>query len=252
MTVGSLFAGIGGFDLGMERSGGFEIAWQIEIDPFCQKVLAKHWPDVARYGDIRECGAHNLAPVDVLCGGFPCQPHSSAGKRQASKDDRDLWPEFARLIRELTPQWVLAENVVGLLSSEGGCFFGTVLRDLAQAGYDAEWCVLSAARLGAPHLRERVFIVAYPFNTRCTTTRDISTRPIFQWSQSRWKQGTNRVGRPSESWGDFWAVESDVCRVAHGVSSRLDRIRGLGNAIVPQCAEYVARCILAHEIDRGM
>jgi DNA (cytosine-5)-methyltransferase 1 len=161
LTVGSLFTGIGGFDLGLEMSGGFEIEWQVEIDPFCKKVLAKHWPDVARYGDIREVGKHNLQPVDLIAGGFPCQPHSLAGKRQASADERDLWGEFYRIVCELKPRWVLAENVVGLLSSEDGSFFGRVLRDLAQAGYDAQWIVRRASDVGAPHRRERVFIMAY-------------------------------------------------------------------------------------------
>ena len=166
LTVGSLFSGIGGIDLGLERAG-FEIAWQVEIDEYASKVLAKHWPDVTRYGDIRECGKHNLTPVDLICGGFPCQPHSLAGRRRASGDERDLWSEFYRVICELRPAWVLAENVPGLLSSENGRFFGRVLRDLARCGYDAEWQVLSAEAVGAPHLRERVFIVGYPMRLRC-------------------------------------------------------------------------------------
>lgn len=161
LTVGSLFSGIGGIDLGLQRAG-FEIKWQVEIDEYCQKVLAKHWPDVARYGDIRNVGKHNLEPVDLICGGFPCQPHSLAGKRQASDDERDLWSEFYRLICELKPSWILAENVPGLLSSEDGRFFGRILRDLAQERYDAQWQSLPANAFGAPHIRERVFIVAYP------------------------------------------------------------------------------------------
>src|SRR2546430_14025714 len=161
LTVGSLFSGIGGLDLGLEMSGGFEIEWQIEIDPFCQEVLAKHWPYVTRHGDIRTCGKHNLSSVDVICGGFPCQPHSLAGKRQASSDERDLWGEFYRIICELRPQLVMAENVSGLLSSESGRFFGRVLSDLAQIGYSTEWTSLRASDVGAPHQRERIFIVAY-------------------------------------------------------------------------------------------
>src|SRR4029450_2592075 len=117
LTFGSLFAGIGGFDLGLERAG-LTCRWQVEIDPFCRKVLAKHWPDVTRYADIRELDGRTVDPVDVLCGGFPCQPHSLAGKRGGSADERDLWREFARVIREVGPRWVLAENVPGLLSTE--------------------------------------------------------------------------------------------------------------------------------------
>lgn len=137
MKFGSLFAGIGGFDLGLEKAG-MKCAWQVEIDDYATQVLQRHWPDVRRHRDIKECGRHNLEPVDLICGGFPCQPHSLAGKRKASADDRDLWGEFSRIIRELRPRYVVAENVPGLLSSEVGRFFGRVLRDLAESGYDTK------------------------------------------------------------------------------------------------------------------
>ncbi len=153
-TFGSLFSGIGGIDLGLERAG-MSCSWQVEIDEYAQKVLAKHWPNVARYGDVYTVGKDTLAGVDLIAGGFPCQPHSLAGGRQASEDERDLWPEFYRIIRELKPRFVLGENVLGLLSSEGGTFFGTILRQLAEAGYDVEWGVLRASDVGAPHQRER-------------------------------------------------------------------------------------------------
>jgi DNA (cytosine-5)-methyltransferase 1 len=137
LTFGSLFAGIGGFDLGLERAG-LVCQWQVEIDPFCRKVLEKHWPQVKRYDDVRTVGAGTLEAVDLVCGGFPCQPHSLAGRRQGSADERDLWPEFARVIRELGPRWVLAENVPGLLSIDAGRVFGNILQDLAACGYDTE------------------------------------------------------------------------------------------------------------------
>src|SRR6186713_3087505 len=165
MTVGSLFSGIGGFDLGFERAG-FEIRWQVEIDAYASAVLAQHWPTVRRYRDVRTVCGGCLDPVDVICGGFPCQPHSLAGKRAGSSDERDLWPHFARLIRECHPRWVVAENVPGLLSSEAGRFFGTVLGDLAACGYDAEWQSLPASAFGAPHRRDRVWLVAYPDQRR--------------------------------------------------------------------------------------
>ena len=114
-TFGSLFAGIGGIDLGLERAS-WECRWQVEIDPFCQKVLAKHWPDVRRYGDVRDCGKHNLETVDLIAGGFPCQPYSLAGKRGGESDDRNLWPEYRRIVAELRPAWVLAENVPGIIN----------------------------------------------------------------------------------------------------------------------------------------
>jgi DNA (cytosine-5)-methyltransferase 1 len=329
LTVGSLFAGIGGFDLGFDRAG-FDIKWQVEIDPFCRAVLAQHWPDVRRYDDVRDCygaladtgradqsqipaGAHafdkqrapqrrraeqpartradgrivdrtdaegdgrtvyRLEPVDVICGGFPCQPHSLAGRRGASTDDRDLWPQFARLIRELRPRWVVAENVPGLLSSEAGRFFGTVLGDLAACGYDAEWQSLPASAFGAPHRRDRVWLVAYPDQRRrevervaqhadecgtfrrephrCGTGRrgagaDVADAECWEREVERDVSGVGRVRvldtSPSRV-GD-WRVEPDVGRVAHGVPARVDRLRGLGNAIVPQIAEWIARRILA-------
>ena len=115
-TFGSLFAGIGGLDLGLERAG-MVCSWQVEIDEYCRRVLAKHWPDVERFEDVRECGAHNLEPIDLICGGFPCQPHSVAGKRKGAADDRDLWPEYFRIVAELRPRYVLAENVPGIVTT---------------------------------------------------------------------------------------------------------------------------------------
>lgn len=178
LTFGSLFSGIGGLDLGLERAG-MRCEWQVEIDDYATKVLTKHWPDVARHGDVRDVGKHNLSRVDCIVGGFPCQPHSAAGQRKASEDERDLWPEFARIIRELEPRWIVAENVLGLLSSEDGTFFGGILRDLAEAGYDARWHVLSAAQFGAPHLRERVILVAYRNIGQCEERTQL---------QAGWKQ----------------------------------------------------------------
>ena len=275
MTVGSLFSGIGGFDLGFERAG-FDITWQVEIDDYANRVLAKHWPNVPRFRDVRECGAGNLAPVDVICGGFPCQPHSLAGRRLASADERDLWGEFARIIREIRPRWVVAENVSGLLSSEAGRFFGRVLGDLAACGYDAEWDCLPASAFGAPHQRDRVWIVAYP--------EDAARRRRAEWRQIRHRgfdmdgaegyvaypigDGRERLGQPwpgerasgTSAWETptrvfscggsdrrAWLPEPNVGRVAHGIPARVDRLRGLGNAIVPQIAEWIARRILEAE-----
>ena len=174
LTFGSLFSGIGGLDLGLERAG-MQCAWQVEIDDYGIQVLIKQWPNIPKHRDVRSIGRHRgdihtcyipVTDVDALVGGFPCQPQSLAGKRKASKDARNLWPEFYRLICELEPRWIVAENVLGLLSSEDGAFFGGVLRNLAEAGYDARWQVLSAAQFGAPHRRERVFLVAYSNRNR--------------------------------------------------------------------------------------
>jgi len=140
LSVGSLFSGIGGIDLGLERAG-MKIAWQVEIDEFCLKVLRKHWPEVPKYGDIRKIDPKELEPVDLIAGGFPCQPVSIAGKKLAQKDERWLWPEFARIIRMVRPKYVLVENVPGLLIRG----MGNVLGNLAALGYDAEWFVLPAS-----------------------------------------------------------------------------------------------------------
>lgn len=166
MRVGSLFLGIGGLELGLERAG-MQVVWQVEFDPFCQEILQKHWPEAKRYGDIRELREDELEPVDLICGGFPCQPHSLAGQRRASDDDRDLWPEMLRIIRAVKPRWVLAENVPGLLSSEAGRFFGGICRDLAESGYSVGWDCIPASAVGAPHKRERVFIIGELVDARC-------------------------------------------------------------------------------------
>ena len=161
LSVGSLFSGIGGLDLGLERAG-MEVRWQVEIDPYCQRVLAKHWPNVTRYGDIKTIDWTEVEPIDLVCGGFPCQPVSLAGKRRAQDDPRWLWPEFARCLRVLRPRFALLENVPGLLSAG----FGDVLGDLAALGYDAEWDCIPAAAVGAPHLRYRVVVVSYTNSQR--------------------------------------------------------------------------------------
>jgi DNA (cytosine-5)-methyltransferase 1 len=157
LTVGSLFSGIGGFDLGLERTGGFTTSWFCEQDPFCQRVLAKHWPGVPCHPDIT--ALRHPEPVDVLCGGFPCQDLSYAGAGAGLAGARSgLWSEYARLVGELGPRYVVVENVSALLARG----LGTVLADLAALGYDAEWDCIPASAVGAPHQRDRVWLVAYP------------------------------------------------------------------------------------------
>ena len=159
MTFGSLFAGIGGFDLGLERAG-MECKWQVEIDDYCLKVLAKHWPDVPKYGDVTKLTGKELERVDLVCGGFPCQPVSLAGKRKGDKDERWLWDEMYRICKVVRPSWILGENVPGLLSAESGWLFGQILRDLAEGGHDVLWDNFPAGILGAHFLGSRVFIFA--------------------------------------------------------------------------------------------
>ncbi len=240
ITVGSLFSGIGGIDLGLERAG-MCIKWQVEIDPYCSRVLAKHWPDVPRYRDVRECGAHNLPAVDVLAGGFPCQDISEAGARAGLAGSRSgLWLELLRLIGELRPRYALVENVSALLVRG----MGTILGGLAEVGYDAEWQSLPAAAFGAPHYRERIFVVAYP-NCLRPQTSVFQPRLLAPTATDAWGQAIGVVGSGSGGWRE-WGIRSGVLRVAHGVPSRVDRLRGLGNAVVPQVAEYVGRLIVAH------
>ena len=272
MTFGSLFAGIGGLDLGLERAG-MECAWQVEIDPFCRKVLAKHWPDVPKYEDVTEVGAHNLEPVDLICGGFPCQDLSYAGKGAGIEGERSgLWTEYARIVRELQPRYVLVENVPALL----GRGMGRVLGDLAASGYDAEWDCIPAAAVGAPHRRDRAFILAHSNNTRRRTPEVFGSERegAFELGDDGEEEptalgnpqglfgngGNNHTGGSGESTappvqprgpgsregpnGGWWSIEPNVGRVANGVPSRVDRLRGLGNAVVPQVAEFIGRRIM--------
>ncbi len=229
LRCGSLFSGIGGLDLGLERAG-WQIVFQIENDPYCQRVLARHWPAVPRWGDIREVDPADLPAVDLLVGGFPCQPVSVAGQRRGTADQRWLWPEFARIIRGVRPRLVLVENVPGLVVRG----LDAVLSDLAALGFDAEWSLLSACALGAPHTRQRLFIVAYPARNR--------------WLQRRTLAATNlrmpSGGRDARS--EHWRIEPNVDRVVSRVPRRVDRLRGLGNAVVPQVAEWIGRRILEH------
>ena len=289
LTVGSCFSGIGGLELGLEWTGGFETRWQIEIDPYASAVLKKHWPNVKRYGDITTIGGGDLEPVDVICGGFPCQDVSFAGARKGLEGKRStLWGEMFRLVCEVKPRWVVAENVPGLLSSDDGRFFGNILRDLASAGYDAEWGVLSAAGVGAPHLRKRVFILAYPVmhsNTRtkqrehgeekeisgvnrkknCPSGEFSRASEFVSWSNDSHQDDVSdtygaglQAERPEQPTAGFvinreqshWSVEPNVGRVAHGISSRVDRLKCLGNAVVPQVAQKIGEMILDYERKR--
>lgn len=224
MKFGSLFAGIGGFDLGLERAG-MECVWQVEIDPFCRKVLEKHWPNVKRLEDVRTVGKHNLEPVDLICGGFPCQDISNAGKRAGIDGERSgLWSEFHRIICELRPRYALVENVAALLQRG----IERVLGDLAACGYDAEWHCLAAANFGAPHIRERLFLVAYP----CVR------------NGARLKWGRKPFRYPGSCRG---ADQPGLDRASYGISNRVDRLKSLGNAVVPQVAEWIGRRIMEQQ-----
>ena len=307
LTVGSLFSGIGGLDLGLERSS-MEVIWQSEIDPYASKVLAKHWPKVPNYGDIKTINWGNIVRPDVICGGYPCQPFSTAGKRNGADDSRHLWPWVREAISQLRPRYAILENVRGHITLG----LSEVLGELASIGYDAEWQIVSANSVGAPHLRERIIILAYPNSGRqqerqseaqpnvgfgsssqssTDTIRELADsdggRCVYRQPQiftaDRWFNALSLVGsgstemaysqsvglqgssdlatvkdkesrygvtgndcgaQPGDNW---WKVEPDVGRVAHGVPSRVDRLRGLGNAVVPQVAELIGRMVIDYD-----
>lgn len=238
-TFGSLFSGIGGLDLGLERAG-MHCAWQVELDDYARRVLDKHWPGVLRFRDVRECGAYNLPPVNLLCGGFPCQDISGAGKLAGIDGSRSgLWREFVRVIGELRPRYALVENVSNLLSGDSGRWFGRVLGDLATLGYDAEWHCIPAAAVGAPHLRDRVFVVAH--TNHSNADRGIGALQMGRFPFAREIAKARDTGRTQ------WPTESRPAILAHGVPNRLEQLNGYGNAVVPLVAESIGRAILAYE-----
>ncbi len=223
LRCGSLFAGVGGLDLGLERAG-FQIAFQIENDPYCQRVLAKHWPAVPRWGDIREVDPDDLPRVELLAGGFPCQDIARVGRRAGIDGPKSgLWAEYARLIRALRPRYVLVENTTSLLVRG----IDRVTGDLAACGYDCEWDCLPAAAFGAPHIRDRLYLLAYARGGRHGPPQ----APVF-------------AGRASTQLPSGWLPEPAVGRLADGIPDRVARLRGLGNAVVPQVAEWLGRRIL--------
>lgn len=247
MKVGSLFSGIGGLDLGLERAG-MEIVWQVEFDLYCQKVLARHWPGVPRYGDIKTVDFTRVEQPDLICGGFPCQPVSCAGKRQGDADAQWLWPEFYRAICEAQPRWVLVENVPGLLSAQNGRLFGGILRDLARSGYDAEWDLLPAAAFGAIHERFRLFLVAHHDGKGLEKCRNIFSQIIASHETSSKNKPTIRFTHLAYSQylakARNWPCESLFLRKCHGLSGRIHQIKALGNAVVPQVAEWIGKRIM--------
>ena len=239
MIFGSLFAGVGGLDLGLERAG-MRCGWQVENDPYATAVLRKHWPDVRRWDDVRTFPPNDGTDwnVDLICGGFPCQPVSLAGKRKAQADERWLWPEFARIIRTLRPRYALMENVPGLLVHG----MGDVLGDLAESGYDAEWTSIPAAAVGAPHLRWRVFILAYANGNGFETHSDYDG----VWEPRLFGGGSRRLGKmgyPRE-WVGSRPTGANPMGMGNGLPSDVDRLRCLGNSVVPQVAEVIGRMIM--------
>ena len=226
----SLFGGIGGLDLAAEWAG-FTTVGQCEWADYPTKILEKHWPDVPRWRDIHDLTGEDfrartgLRTVDVISGGFPCQPFSVAGKQAGKEDERYLFPEMLRVVSELKPRFVVGENVPGILSIAAA----DVVKGLEREGYQCVVFDFEAAAVGASHRRERVFFVANAQGKR---------RGDVWWEEPQ---------RPSER--GPWPAEPDVGRVAHGVPNRVDRLKCLGNAVVPQQAYPIFRAIM-EEIQR--
>lgn len=256
LKVLDLFSGIGGFSLGLERTGGFETVAFCEIEEFPRRVLAKHWPKVTCYHDVRELTADVLRrdgiSVDVICGGFPCQDISRAnnnGKGLAGEKS-GLWREYARLIGEIRPSFVVVENV-SALRSRG---LGDVLGDLAELGYNAEWESISAASIGAPHIRDRLWILAYRYgngesDSAINAEACGNSPPVVDSSGRRHRASESPIfsGWDAVELSSWWSAEPGMDRVAYGLPAQVDRLKGLGNAVVPQITELIGHAILEAE-----
>ena len=257
LTVGSLFSGIGGMDLGLERAG-MRVVWQAEIDAYASRVLKKHWPDVPNFGDVTKVNWRTVERPDVLAGGFMCTDLSSVGKMGGMGDftrSGTTWRELVRAIVSLRPRYVLVENISVLLAGDGGRWFATVLGALAACGYDAEWDCIPASSLGAPHGRDRVFIVAYPHGVgrheNVFPTGGVSKG--FQSQSQRVSDWQRGIPTRAPTSGRLRLLpDPSVCGMDDGVSSKLVRLgwrgalSGYGNAVVPAVAELVGGWIVAH------
>lgn len=325
LKILDLFSGIGGFSLGLEATGGFETAAFCEIEEYPRKVLNKHWPDVPIYEDVRNVTAERLRSdgigrIDVVTGGFPCQDLSVAGKQAGINGERSgLWGELCRIIGDIRPSYAIVENVTALISGDNGRWFGKVLGDLAEIGYDCEWHCISASELGAHHHRDRVWIICYPQhvgqsaaeiregdqtgnggnekragptskftgpgdaevlgdsacmfsnggesdsnpskpysrqlgnagseNNMANTIRQRQqgqgkyVKPLLAEAIKKWKA----INAESGCISGIWSTESELGRVANGVSDRTHRLKGLGNSVVPQIPELIGMAILDAE-----
>lgn len=230
MKVLDLFSGIGGFSLGLERAGMETVAF-CEIDPFCQKVLKKHWPNVPIYNDVRTLDYDG--PVDVITGGFPCQPYSLAGKRKGQEDDRDLWPAMFNLIKKYRPSWIIGENTFGFVSLG----LDRCLVDLESIQYTARVFDIFSCATDLPTLERHIWIIATPNEIgskgrRIQKIQDISDIPRqFSGSYTRER---NRWNLPS----------SRVCGVGQRIPNRMDRIGAIGNAVDPNVPEIFGHAIM--------
>jgi len=277
MTQIELFAGIGGFGLAGHWAGIESVA-QVEIDPYCQKVLRKNFPNTLIHDDIHTFdGKPYAGTVDIISGGFPCQPYSTAGKRLGTADERHLWPEMLRVIREAAPRWVVGENVRGLASWSGGLVFEEVCADLEAIGYEVQPFILPAASVGAPHKRDRIWFVAHAGHSE----QSGASVPIQEKNGSKKVQKSQQVVQPCISnivfsnakregsqrkkpireqamfakpdWSEGWpGVAARLCRMDDGIPGGMDRhranrLKAIGNAIVPQVAYQIFKSIVEYE-----
>ena len=276
-----LFSGIGGFSLGLEATGGFETKAFCDIEKYPRQVLQKHWPHVKQYEDIKELNyerlkADGIDSIDIITGGYPCQPFSIAGRQKGEQDSRHLWPEYFRLVKELRPTWVIGENVSGHIKLG----LDTVIEDLESEDYSVRPFSISASSIGANHQRERIWILAHSRRSqwpraelrgenenetrqenanqfeRSSSTSEVDVantndeRLQRQW-QSR-NQFTPRFNSSRESSEEgqrtmgqgWWESEPNMGRVAHGVPKRVDRLKSLGNSLIPQIPYYIGKTIL--------
>lgn len=242
MRIGSLFSGIGGLELGLEMSGLGRVVWQVEQNMFCRQVLAKHWPHAERFEDVRKF--HGGEPVDLICGGFPCQDISSAGKGAGLAGERSgLWFEFARVVGELRPTWVVVENV----ASGARRWVDAVCAGLGQQGYATLPVPLSAKNVGAPHLRRRIFVIAHANGEqlrqqqgrRFGASGSGAIEPAIDGETRLACDGSMARLRGAASGAPLWPAPPEFRGMDDGVPNRVDRLRALGNAVVPQCAEVI-------------
>lgn len=241
MNVLGLFAGIGGIELGLKRAG-MRTVGLVERDPWCRSVLSRHWPATPVHDDVVTTptwwASESRPVVDVVAGGFPCQPFSAAGLQKGIDDERWMWPAMADVVRAVRPRYVLVENVSALVRD--GRAWGTILADLHRLGFDAEWSTLSANQFGAPHIRERVYLVAYASSGDVAGANESATP---------WPLELEPRGGGGEHGRAAWLPEPPVDRVAHGVSRGVGEsaLHALGNAVVPPIFEHIGRRVMAFD-----
>ena len=288
LKILDLCSGIGGFSLGLESTGGFETIAFCEFDPFCQKVLNKHWPEVPIYNDLKEISKNeetirNIPEHDLICGGIPCQPFSLAGKQKGKEDDRHLWPYMFKIIEQKKPTWVIVENVGGFINVA----LDDVCLDLEAEGYATQSFIIPACGVEAPHRRDRIWIIGkrdvvdsdstrtghghgevqgqngevqqrndYAESNHASEKQDVADSDSERLQRGEEARDFRGEGEEAEQFStryieffeqNYWRIEPRVGRVANGIPNRVDRLKSLGNAIVPQIIYHIGLAILKEE-----